>query len=572
MRPRQNISGGPTRITHHPSPARTELSSLFLSPAALYLLDITMMMWAGCRNQTLKLATRQKNNWTRQVFASPHQHHNASSNNRGTEHDSARRTFRASSFNKYGKDKKENEWSPETKTRLLVAALGSTIVTVPYAVNFIKGRYKQVSDEETAANIPDIYNDIDFVDDEVMSGLSTRVILDYIFEKERDEEQENVLTKASNFLAEVIYNENTETALRTLVIKVLKSEEVLHELNVMLSKLFTDLVQDAKTLEQVTELLANVLAQEKIKSALHELVLNLIQDAVIFEKLIELVNRIVQDEEVKQTLTKILTNATHKTLSDDGIMQHTKEFAANLVGDSTIQRTGGDALWNTIGYSLAPNLQVAASLTLVGVISLMVGVFAWNKGNTVALPDDMLNHAPSLLNDESILKALTQPILNMIAAAASAPKYLWRVLVESLSNGVMYVTNTISESTKSCQSYLFTSSNRLAATSVEAINSGLSFAANHASVAAIALARWVVSSSKSSVMFISSNAIVLFDKAGDGLMFLYGYVMKHGTIVAQRHIQLSGEYWTAFCSFIVSSFRYPKSSGNGKSNIDTMPP
>lgn len=524
-----------------------------------------------CSNETFKfsLLASRNNNWRRQFCSSSPQHRNASSSNRGTEYQSTRRIFRASTYNKNGKDKNSKEWSPEAKTRLLVATLGSTIFTVPYAVDFIKGRYKQDPDGETAANIPDVYNDIDFVDDEVMSGLSTRVILDYIFEKERNEEQENVLTKASNFLAEVIYNEKTEAALKTLAVNVLKSEEIKHELSLMLSTLFTDLVQDAKTLEQVTELLTNVLAQEKIKSALHDLVVNLLQDTVIFEKLVELVNRVVQDDEVKQTLTKILTNATHKTLSDDGIMQHTKEFAANLVGDSTIQRTGGDALWNTIGYSLAPNLQVAASLTLVGVISLIVGVVAWNKGSTLTLPDDIMNDRASLFTEESIWKALIHPLQDTIVATAGAPKYIWRIIVESLSNGLMHVTNTIATSAGSCQSYFFQSSSKLMAASVQVLKNGLSLAIQHASVATIALANWSVTSSKSSAMFVTSNAFVWVGKMGDSFVFMYDYILEHGKFVVLRHAHLSVNYLAAFRSFIESLFRRPK--GSGKSETDVLP-
>ena len=60
------------------------------------------------------------------------------------------------------------------------------------------------------------------------------------------------------------------------------------------------------------------------------------------------------------------------------VMEHSKEFVADVVADDAIQRMGGDALWNTITYSVRPGL--ASLLAGVGVAFVGIGVFALGRG------------------------------------------------------------------------------------------------------------------------------------------------------------------------------------------------
>jgi len=52
----------------------------------------------------------------------------------------------------------------------------------------------------------------------------------------------------------------------------------------------------------------------------------------------------------------LLTETAHKTLNDPEVLDHSMEFAADVVGDDVVQRTSGEALWNTISYSFRPSL------------------------------------------------------------------------------------------------------------------------------------------------------------------------------------------------------------------------
>ena len=353
--------------------------------------------------------------------------------------------------------------SPRAQTGLFAGALGTMLVTIPYAVVYVKENY--IDDDDDVKLIdkktirPDVYNDIEFVDDDLLSGLSTRVILDYIFDKEStDNEEENVLNKASRFLSEVIYNEQTEEALKKLVLSVLKSDEVLNELQHLAKKLFTNLFQDEETLQQVIELLRNALAHEKIKEGLRNLALDLIQDETIFKQLLGLISRITDDESVKNALADVMKNATHQTLDDDGVMQHTKEFAANLVGDSTIQRTGGDALWNTIGYSISPSFSTTIVITFMGICSLAIGMFALSMSTDANLPSEQalekVMDRASNISGGSLFAAIFSPFATFFKAIVNAPSLMQQKLASGISFTLHAVTRYISTSMTSIQRYI----------------------------------------------------------------------------------------------------------------------
>ena len=62
---------------------------------------------------------------------------------------------------------------------------------------------------------------------------------------------------------------------------------------------------------------------------------------------------------VMEATQTLLTNSAHKTLNDPEILDHSMEFAADVVGDDVVQRTSGEALWNTISYSIRPGFSLS---------------------------------------------------------------------------------------------------------------------------------------------------------------------------------------------------------------------
>jgi hypothetical protein len=52
----------------------------------------------------------------------------------------------------------------------------------------------------------------------------------------------------------------------------------------------------------------------------------------------------------------LLAESAHRTLNDPDILDHSMEFATDVVGDDGVQRTSGEALRHTVSYALRPSL------------------------------------------------------------------------------------------------------------------------------------------------------------------------------------------------------------------------
>lgn len=71
---------------------------------------------------------------------------------------------------------------------------------------------------------------------------------------------------------------------------------------------------------------------------------------------LELLNRLFAEPEVQQSVHKLLTESSHAVLNDDSIAEHSRQFVSEVVSDAEVQRTGGEALWSTVTYSVEPTM------------------------------------------------------------------------------------------------------------------------------------------------------------------------------------------------------------------------
>ena len=62
-----------------------------------------------------------------------------------------------------------------------------------------------------------------------------------------------------------------------------------------------------------------------------------------------------EEQEVLDATQQLLTISAHRTLNDPNVLDHSMEFATEVVGDDVVQRTGGEALRNTVGYAVQPS-------------------------------------------------------------------------------------------------------------------------------------------------------------------------------------------------------------------------
>ncbi|KAL7441794.1 hypothetical protein ACHAXH_008778 [Discostella pseudostelligera] len=208
---------------------------------------------------------------------------------------------------------------------------------------------------------------------------SVRILLDSM---RKDAEQDNNMQSSSTsnviikspeedakrILNDLLDSENLRTTASRIASGVIQMEPFQNACKQLVRNIWDDLINDKETTAQLTTLVTTVLENEKIYSAVKALLLQLVNDEEVYRELTTLVVKLGEEQEVLAATQQLLTKSAHRTMNDPNILDHSMEFAAEVVGDDVVQRTGGDALWNTVGYAVQPS----GNAVLVGTGTLLV--------------------------------------------------------------------------------------------------------------------------------------------------------------------------------------------------------
>ena len=160
---------------------------------------------------------------------------------------------------------------------------------------------------------------------------------------------------AKRILNQFLASENIRTAASRIASEVIQMEPFQNACKKLIRNIWDDLINDKETYSQLTTLLYNVLQNEKIYSAVKDLLLQLVNDEEINRELTKLVVKLGEEPDVLAATQQVLTESAHRTMNDPNVLDHSMEFATEVMGDDVVQRTGGDALWNTVGYAVQPS-------------------------------------------------------------------------------------------------------------------------------------------------------------------------------------------------------------------------
>ncbi|CAM9637026.1 unnamed protein product [Ascophyllum nodosum] len=185
---------------------------------------------------------------------------------------------------------------------------------------------------------------------------------------------QEVVGAGALFLREASTNPETQAALISLALFILQHPETLDETIVLAKKLVQAILDDPESVQQVTSLALKVIADERFKAGATQLVVELGQSDQVFEAVSKLTSRVIQHPEVQASLSEVLAASSHEVLEDPEVLDHSKEFVAQVIGDDAVQRSGGDALWNTVQYAFQTRvMRIAGVCLLAGSAVLLSG-------------------------------------------------------------------------------------------------------------------------------------------------------------------------------------------------------
>lgn len=182
----------------------------------------------------------------------------------------------------------------------------------------------------------------------------------------------DVTSKAAQFLKMASTTEETQQALLQLTMHVLQHPDTLEEVTKLGKELVARLAADRDTVDQLALLVADALATPELKEAAQHLVVWLCRNPEVLAAVSQLSVDVMATPEVSAATNGLMAAASSKTMEDEDIMDQSREFLADVVGDDRLQREGGHALWNTVTHAIQPSVfrVVGFSLTCASALVL----------------------------------------------------------------------------------------------------------------------------------------------------------------------------------------------------------
>lgn len=232
-----------------------------------------------------------------------------------------------------------------------LTTLAAAYIISPDAMDHMKSSTRQYNELDPE---DDIYLQMKEVSNEVRGEITRKILGKEL--SEMVEAENKAAGNTADVVADVLNSDALQNAIASLITRVVGSAQFQVACQTLIKNLWADLVNDPETMAQIVALLNTAIKDEKIKKSFKELVLKLLQDEDVYNELTGLVVRLGEDKNVLDATKELLTESAHQALNDPEILDHSMEFATDIVGDNVIQRTSGEALRNTVTYAVRPSL------------------------------------------------------------------------------------------------------------------------------------------------------------------------------------------------------------------------
>jgi len=181
----------------------------------------------------------------------------------------------------------------------------------------------------------------------------------------------------------------------------------------------------------VIALLNTAIQDEKIKESFKELILGLLKDEDVYRELTGLVVKLGEEKQVLDATRELLTESAHRALNDPEILDHSMEFATDVVGDNVLQRTSGEALRNTVTYAVKPSL--STFLSIFGITLLFFSASALGNARISARQGREMDAALSV-----VAKSISNQVMTSVSKILSLPKRAVTGLTSAIVATVLY--------------------------------------------------------------------------------------------------------------------------------------
>ncbi|KAJ1423706.1 hypothetical protein B484DRAFT_103753 [Ochromonadaceae sp. CCMP2298] len=169
-------------------------------------------------------------------------------------------------------------------------------------------------------------------------------------------EDREITSQAAAFLKKASTAPETQQALLELTLHVLQHPETLEELTNITQKMIKNLADDKDTIADVSRLLGKVLEDPQLQAVLVKVIGVLCKDEALFRAVAQMMAQVFAEQQVVQAGADLLSQSGTEVMRDEQVLQQSRAFVGQVMGDDLLQKEGGNAIWKSITYALQPGI------------------------------------------------------------------------------------------------------------------------------------------------------------------------------------------------------------------------
>mmetsp|Transcript_6377 Transcript_6377/g.10450 ORF Transcript_6377/g.10450 Transcript_6377/m.10450 type:complete len:425 (-) Transcript_6377:1507-2781(-) len=180
-----------------------------------------------------------------------------------------------------------------------------------------------------------------------------------------------VTAQAASFLREASHAPETQEALLKLTLHVLKHPESLKELSLLTKNVLAALSHDPEAVKHLAVLFSAVFQDPELKQHLNIVASEICKSPEVVAAATELTSEVFREPVVQEAVNHLLVEGSSNVMKNEEISVQSRQFVAEVMGDDSLQREGGNALWNSIYHAIVPG---AVRITGFSLICLSLGL------------------------------------------------------------------------------------------------------------------------------------------------------------------------------------------------------
>eukprot|EP00045_Choanoeca_perplexa_P002904 m.27573 g.27573 ORF g.27573 m.27573 type:complete len:359 (-) comp11760_c0_seq1:128-1204(-) len=296
----------------------------------------------------LRIPTRRKTRRTQRAWASSTRS-TLSSNQTSEAHTHSRAEAVADAAKltlaRFSQLEEQVRWRGYNVLRILAGLVGSTALLIYFNRDPIR---ESVSDEvagvtRRSLSSQEVVNQANELTKQVIQKLLT---------------DDHVAEHAGQFLTELFRQPETQQATVNLLVWVMADPLALRQTQEFAGRIVDWLSKDPTTQANLGQLMVQVLQREDTHAAVVELTRSVLADPTTRMQAAQLVGDLMQFEVVKRESVKLGVYSGHMVMNDESIQQHSVDFVQKVFEDPQLQKSGGNAIWNAVGYSVTPSFKL----------------------------------------------------------------------------------------------------------------------------------------------------------------------------------------------------------------------